>query len=78
MPRFFFHLVEDERLSDDEGCELADLLEARVHALKAARSLAGANIKDGWLNLDHCIQVMDRDGLEMFTLRFGDAFTLED
>lgn len=78
MPRFHFHLVEQERLPDEEGKELPSLAAAREEALENARAMVCHNIHQGWLNLDHRIEVTDEEGRLLFSLTFRDAFTIED
>ena len=48
MPRFFLHIDDGTlRIEDEEGSELPDLTAARNEALRAARQLWAAAIRDG-------------------------------
>ena len=76
MPRYFFHIRNSERTDDEEGRELPDLDAAREFALEGARELVCADIKKGWLNLDHHIDVADEAGAVLFRLTFREAFTI--
>jgi hypothetical protein len=77
MPRYYFHVRNDEDVRDDEGQELPDLHAARQCALEGARDLICGNVKQGRLNLDHCIIVTDETDLVVMKLTFRDAFTIE-
>jgi uncharacterized protein YxjI len=74
MPRYFFNLRGDEDVPDGEGTELADPIAAREFAFENAREIVCADIKRGWLHLDHAIDVVDDQGRELFTITFRDAF----
>lgn len=39
MPTYYFHLSDDDKLSDADGTNLTDLSEARSHAFAVAREL---------------------------------------
>jgi hypothetical protein len=77
MPRYFFHLHNDEISVDEEGRELADLAAARATALEAARGLAGEAVSKGEVNLDDHIDIADADGAILYTLTFREAFTIK-
>jgi hypothetical protein len=47
VPRYFFHVFNDETSLDEEGIELPDLETARAHAIKGARSLMSDSLKRG-------------------------------
>ena len=57
MPVYRFHIRNSEHTDDEEGTALPDLAAAREHALEGARDLVCADIRKGWLNLDHYIEV---------------------
>lgn len=78
MPRFLFHLYNDEITRDEEGLELPDMDAARAEALKAARALIGEEARLGKVNLSHRIEVEDEIGLPCFTIRFRDAIAMEE
>ena len=77
MPRYFFHVFNDEITIDEEGADLSDLDAARDFATESARSLVCDSIKKGHLNLDHRIEIADEAGARRLTLTFREAFTLE-
>jgi hypothetical protein len=76
MPRFFFNVRNDMHADDEEGCVLPDLAAAREHALEGARDLVCTDIKRGWLNLDHYVEVLDDRRQTVLTLTFRDAFEI--
>ena len=76
MPRYFFHIRNDVHTDDTEGRELPDLAAAREFALDSARDLVCADIRRGWLNLDHNIIIANADGATLLTLTFREAFEL--
>ena len=48
MPRFFFHLLGDDGLTEDfEGGVFVDLKTARVEAIKAAKDLIAESLRGG-------------------------------
>ena len=73
MPRYFFHVFNDETSLDDEGQELPDRQAARAHAITAARSLMGDTLKTGRIVLSHHIAVQGEDGEIVSNVTFGDA-----
>ena len=77
MPRYFFHIHNDEYVPDEEGQELADVAAARTCALEGARDLVCNSVKDGHLNLDHYLSVADETGRVLFNVTFREAFTIE-
>lgn len=78
MPRFFFEVHDDAVTGDDEGIELADAEAARLEALRGARSMACEQVSDGYLNLNHRIEIQDSDRRPVATIRFGDAVRVEE
>ncbi|HEV2080228.1 MAG TPA: hypothetical protein VGR19_10100, partial [Allosphingosinicella sp.] len=77
MPRFYFHVYDDIVALDDEGVELPDLETVRREALKGARELACENLRNGKLNLDHRIEVVDEDQRLVLNLPFRSALEIE-
>jgi hypothetical protein len=59
MPRYFFNIEDHVRDVDDQGTELADAAEARLHAI----SFAAAILKDDpdliWDGREFIVQVLD-------------------
>lgn len=76
MPRYHFHIRNDFDVDDEEGSDHADLAAAREHAIECARDLMCADIRQGWVDLDHRIIVTDHAGTQILTLTFRDAFEL--
>jgi hypothetical protein len=76
MPRFYFHVYNDLVAIDEEGLELPDLDAAREQAMESARELVCEGIHQGYLNLDHRIEVEDEAHEKVLTLSFRDAFTV--
>ena len=77
MPLYFFDLHNDVDASDPEGQELRDLAAAIAEAIKDARELMGASIKqEGKINLRHYINIRDEHGQVVHTVRFADAVTV--
>lgn len=75
---YFFHLYNDMDVPDEEGKELPDLRAAREWALSQARGLVGELTKqDGRIVLHHRIDIADKDGRVLDSVRFGDAVDVE-
>jgi hypothetical protein len=77
VPRYYFHLHDEASLEDEEGTDLADVAAVRDYALANARDMVCGDIKNGFVNLDHRIEVVDEDGELVFTITFGEAFKIE-
>jgi hypothetical protein len=73
MPRFFFHIHDDQGMSpDDEGMELPDAEAAKREAEASARDyLAGATVSDT-MGDDRRIEVTDADGVHVATIKLRD------
>jgi uncharacterized protein DUF6894 len=79
VPRFYFHLLNDIDVPDDEGRECADLAAAEDYARCQARELAGAMIKEeGRVVLHHRIDVEDAQHRTVATVWFRDALQIVD
>lgn len=76
MPRFFFNLINSERIVDDEGSELPDVEAARAYAITSAREIIREDLAKGELPLSLCFRVIDENGAVAFTLPFSDAVTI--
>ncbi len=76
MPLYFFHIRNSEHVDDEQGRELSDLAAAREIALEGVRELVCADIKKGWLNLDHYVEVADEAGAVLLRLTFREAFQI--
>ena len=78
MPRFYFHLINDLDVPDEDGQEFASLAAAREHAIEQARFTLAETLKDeARANLSHRIIIEDEDGRPLATVRFGDAVEIE-
>lgn len=78
MARYHLHLHDRTGFVEDpEGLELADVNQARVQALKAARSIIKQDVDDGWVDLTGRIEVADGDGAVLLTLSFKEAVRLK-
>ena len=77
MPRYFFHIHNDEHVLDEEGQVFPDNAAARECALEGARDLVCMSVKNGHLNLDHYLDVADEAGQVLFSVTFREAFTIE-
>ena len=73
MPRYFFHVFDDEVAIDEEGLALPDPAAARDEAVKGARALACDEVSQGHLHLDHRVEVEDENGTSVHTIFFRDA-----
>lgn len=71
MPRYFFDIIDGERLHDEAGIELANLAEARGQAMIA---LAGALMPDVAPRLRRSdrwrIEARDEAGVALFSLEY--------
>ena len=74
MPKFYFHLHNDEHVPDASGKELADLDAARTHAVSMARfEVSEAAKRDGRIVLSHHIDVANAEGAVLASVHFRDA-----
>ena len=77
MPRYFFHLYNDEVVMDDEGRELPDLAAAYANATSEARQMMTETVIHGRINFSHWIDVADEVGAVLATVTFRDAVTVD-
>ena len=78
MSVLFFHLVDGvDTMLDPEGVELPDAATARSRALEAAYSILAAEIAEGVLDLDKCMEVMDGEGALVHRVRFRDIVKIK-
>jgi hypothetical protein len=75
MPRFYFHLFNDENVPDKEGEILSGPAAAIEAATGMARDMAAVSVRSGHLSLHHRIEVADEDGNIVANLRYGDVIT---
>jgi hypothetical protein len=75
--RYFFHLHNDVDLPDHEGRELTDEGAARTYAREMAQVMAAESVRDeGHLNLAHHVDVIDEQGMVLFTISFADVVSV--
>ena len=72
MPRYFFHLFNDETTMDEEGKELPNDAAAFQHAADCARVMAAESVRNGHLIIDHRIEITRADGRKRRTVYFRD------
>jgi hypothetical protein len=78
MPRFYFHLINDLDVPDEEGVELPDLNSAREVARCSARMLMGQVPKDeSRINLSHRIEIENDHGRVLETVWFRHVVQVE-
>ena len=73
MPMYYFHLQDDDAITDTEGTDLVDLAAARVHAVGVARELTANS--DGILKHTWSLWTMtvhNDVGTELFALAMSD------
>lgn len=73
MPRYFFHVYNDDTTIDREGQDLADLDAAKREATRSARDLMAEAVRHGEVILSHRIEVEDDGGRPLLTIRYADA-----
>jgi hypothetical protein len=74
MPMYYFHLRDDEKITDVDGTELIDLAAARTHADGVAQELMFKStgiLGEEWSKWT--MVVHDGDGLELFSFLMSDA-----
>jgi hypothetical protein len=77
MPRYFFHLHNDEDTLDEEGRELPDIDAARREARADARHMAAESVSStGRLDRSHFVAVTRADGKLLFRVTFGEAVAI--
>lgn len=77
MPRYYFHVYDEEATLDSEGVELADSHMALVFAYRAAREIAAETAKQGKLSAQDRIDIVDADRRLIDTVTFGEATGVE-
>lgn len=70
MPRFHFNVYDGVSTHDRDGIVLADLSEARRHALSRAGALLDEEEQRGRLGEDWRLEVTDENGRLLFRLDF--------
>jgi len=76
LPRYFFHLYNDELLRDQTGECFADVDLAREAAVRGISELIAEQIVAGRpVDLSHRIEIEDSAGKLVCTVRYGELFT---
>jgi uncharacterized protein DUF6894 len=73
MPMYYFHLLDDETLSDVDGTDLIDVDAARAHATVVARELmlnSDGMLEQRWSAWTMSVQ--DHVGTELFSFALSD------
>ena len=78
MPRYYFHLFNDEVCRDQEGADLPNQAVALQHAATNARAMAAASVSKGHLVLHHRIDITDEGGDAVGTVHFRDVVTVRE
>lgn len=77
VPRYFFHLFNDETIIDREGTEVPNAAVALQSAARMAREMAAESVRDGHLTLDHRIEVADEAGERVGVVHFRDVVSIQ-
>jgi hypothetical protein len=77
VPRYFFHLYNDEIARDDEGIELPNDAAALQRGEMEARNMAAESVRKGHLILDHRIVVCAEDGNQVGVIHFRDVVAVQ-
>jgi hypothetical protein len=73
LPRFRFHLYNDEETQDLEGRLFPDLHAARAEAVRSARAIMASELTSkGEISLRHWIEIETEEG-DMHIVTFGDT-----
>jgi hypothetical protein len=76
LPRYRFHVFNDDHTIDGDGRVLPDLDAARAYAVEAARGIMAEELRTkGEIDLRHWIEIEDEKG-DMTVVTFGDAVTI--
>ena len=77
MPLYHFNIRNGFGFAaDEEGLELPSEKEARLQAIRGARSLLSAEVLEGKLDLSGQIEVTDEQNGEVMTIRFRDVVSV--
>lgn len=71
MPRYFFHIINNRAIIDDEGTELPDIEAARKMALRTAGEILASEGDTFWSDGKWRMSVADETGKICFTLDFS-------
>lgn len=74
MPRYFFHVRDEDRLIEDQdGSELPDLEAARTEAAAAAREILAEQIRTGKEMSGRSFEITDDTGKVLATVTLRDV-----
>jgi hypothetical protein len=77
MARYFCDLHNGSGVTrDEEGREFGNSDEARKEALAGIRSVLGAEVATGSIDLDGWMEVLNENREVLFTIPFSDAVTV--
>lgn len=77
MPRYHFHVFNDDHTIDAQGRDFPDLESARSYAIDCARGIMADELKvKGEIDLSHWIEIEDERG-DMDVVPFGKAVTVK-
>lgn len=77
MPIFYLHQwCGEDFIEDSEGFTFASLEDARIEAIKGARSLLGEEARCGRFDLDQRFELHDAAGVHRLTVRFEDTIEI--
>ncbi len=77
MQKLFFHLHEcGTVVIDEEGVEVESLENARVRAIREARSIMSSEVSAGKLCLSCHINIADAQGKTLLTVPFREALEI--
>jgi Domain of unknown function (DUF6894) len=77
MPLYHFNIRNGFGFAaDEEGLDLSSEKDARVQAIRGARSLMSADVLEGRLDLNGQIEVTDEQNDEVMTIRFRDVVSV--
>ena len=77
MPLFFLHMRNEDLVEDKEGLFLEDAEAARREAIRSARDILCAELRQGRLRLNGEIEVVDEFGQPILTVPFRQAVHVE-
>ena len=74
MPRYFFHVYQNNRrISDREGTDCPDLGEAKSEAVVSAKELAGQAIGSSTPPSSLCVEIADEGGVTLTALTIAEV-----
>jgi hypothetical protein len=77
MPRYYLHMRNERTVEDAEGLFFEDAEAARNEAIRSARDILAAEVRQGRLSLKGSIEVADENGQPILTVPFREAVSVE-